>query len=916
MEMNYLPFKPKAIALAIATGILATQPVQTMAADSEWNCKPLGNGQWDCDAVPKGATPATPLIPSVKTVQTVAAVEQTKLEPSYNYLDWVPRSRLPQWRQDQLPYYACGAYVEPPRPGQHFSGDAEAAPIIAEADQSNYDESEIATLIGGVNIRQGSRQLKSDSAVLDRQTNYGAFEGNVVFRETGVLLRGDKGDLQVDSGRASLENTEYVLHEQNIRGSAGQIVRNEDGTLDLNRATYTTCAPGSTGWELSGDVVSLDQETGEGLARGAVVKIEGLPVFYSPILTFPLDDRRKSGFLYPTIGQDSDRGFDFSVPYYWNIAPNYDATITPRVMSKRGFMLENEFRYLVGNTEGELGVAGLANKDPHRDENPYYDQHRWLLNYRQNTRLTSRWTAEVDYSRASDKNYLTDFGSELSLSSRGPLDQRIGTRYEGGGDIHHWTARLDAHQFQNMSRTTDDPYNKLPQLELKGRWLPNNLIHFNYTADYTKFSRSDDWNYLHEEKVNGIYQSVYGEGYGIAKANGERMYFETGASMPFETSYGYLTPSLKVQHVQYQLSNLDRDEVIKDLEEAYKDTFRASDYTQSPKTTVPTFSVDSGMYFDRFTDIGESSFVHTLEPRMKYLYSPYVKGQEMNPVFDTAQLDFTYSSLWRDNRFSGYDRLGDANQLSLGITSRLIEDDGFERMRVGIGQTYYFRDRKLWINPLAGNDPFEEQDWDRNVADEEVRLREEMTDKASPLASELVYNINRAMSIRQDLMWSTGRNTLDSYGIYYGYRPGARKVLNVGYRYRDQVDRYVKDQNDINVPDPGNPDEYLKTGNNLSQTDISFAWPITSQWSALGRWQYDLTNHRNLELLSGVEYNSCCYQVRLMWRKWIDEDDNIDHSRSKSGIFLQFVLRGLGDLSGGSVGDYLDGIKGYAWDEK
>ena len=932
MHLHQSPFTPRALTLAIATSIIASQPVsRAIAAESsggqqsEWHCQTVANGQWSCDPATAQSIPVQ-LAPKAKQQVKKLKKKASPIKPATTrqnatlkqLLDWQPIQNLSAQRRASEPFYSCGAYIEPPRPGKDYTGDTNKAPIVAESNESSYDKDSVATFKGDVTVRQGSRQFESDNATLDKSRNYGQFEGNVRFRESGVLLVGDKGDLQLDSGRATLENTAYVMHEQKARGSANRIVRNEDSTLELSDATYTTCPPGDKGWQLSGQNVTLDMDSGQGLAKNAVVRVQGLPILYTPYLSFPIDDRRKSGFLYPTLSQSSDNGLDFSIPYYLNIAPNYDATLTPRYMSKRGFMLENEFRYLVGNTQGELGLSGLLDKDELKKENPYYNDHRWLINYRQQTDLTSRWTAEVDYAKASDKNYLDDFSTSLNLSANSPLNQRIGTRYLGGDTNHSWQLSLDAHQYQNMNQTADDPYNKLPQIKLAGNWLASNSLSLNYVADYTKFTRDDNWHYVNETLVNpsdNVYQSNYDSGYGIKKANGERLYLETGAGYSFDWSYAFIRPAVKVQHVEYQLTDLNETDVITDLNSSYGN-FTSADYTESPKTTVPTFSIDSGLYFDRFTNIGGTEFTHTLEPRMKYLYSPYKEGQEMNPVFDTALMNFNYNSLWRDSRFSGHDRLGDANQLSLGLTTRLIEDDGFERVRFGIGQIVYFEDRRLWISPTAGNQPSYEDDLDTDPDDEKKRLQEEMQDSVSPLASELVYNINRAMNIRQDLMWDASNNELDSYGLYYQYRPGDRRVLNAGYRYLRQADRYVKNEQNGNIEDPNNPGTYLTTDNNLSQTDLSVAWPVSNNWSAMGRWQYDLTNKRNLEILSGVEYNSCCYQVRVLWRKWVDDDDNIDHPNSKSGVFLQFVLRGLGDLTSGTTKEYLKGIKGYAGDEK
>lgn len=935
MHLHPLPFTPRALTLAIATGIIASQPVSGVIAaeppagpQSEWHCQTRANGQWSCDPA---TSQSIKLQPTAKTKQQVRKPENTasliksattrQNATLKQQLDWQPIQNLSVHKRATEPFYSCGAYIEPSRPGKDYSGDSNKAPIVAESNESSYDRDSVATFKGDVTVRQGSRQFESDNATLDRSRNYGQFEGNVRFRESGVLLVGDKGDLQLDSGRATLENTAYVMHEQKARGSAERIVRNENATLELSDATYTTCPPGDKGWQLSGQNVTLDMDSGQGLAKNAVVRVQGLPILYTPYLSFPIDDRRKSGFLYPTLSQSSDNGFDFSIPYYLNIAPNYDATLTPRYMSKRGLMVENEFRYLTGNTQGELGLSGLLDKDQLKKENPYYNDHRWLINYRQQTNLTSRWSAEVDYAKASDKNYLDDFSTSLNLSANAPLNQRIGTRYLGGDTNHSWQLSLDAHQYQNMNQTADDPYNKLPQIKLSGNWLATNNISVNYGADYTRFSRDPNWDYRYEKLVDpsqNVYESIYGEGYGIDRADGERLYLETGANLAFERSYGFVRPALKVQHVQYRLSNLIESETVVDLGTSYQG-FTAADYTESPSTTVPTFSVDSGLYFDRFTTIGGTPFTHTLEPRMKYLYSPYVAGQAMNPIFDTGLMGFNYHSLWRDSRFSGYDRLGDANQLSIGLTSRLIEDDGFERVRFGIGQIIYFEDRQLWINPLAGTpsrEPSNEDDWDVNLNEEGQRLWNEMHESVSPLASELVYNINRRMSLRQDLMWDTNNNELDNYALYYQYQPKPRSVINAGYRYLLQSERYVKNAENGLVADPANPGKWLTANNNLSQTDLSFAWPVTQKWSAMGRWQYDLTNKRHLEFLSGVEYNSCCYQVRLMWRKWIDDDDNIDYPEYKDGIVLEFVLRGLGALTSGSTKEYLEGIKGYAGDEK
>ena len=895
---HYSLFTPRVLTLAITTVVTASQPA-TLVIAAETSVAPC---------------------PRPEVRQCTPTPQKDDLPLS----EWQPIDQLSPERQALEPFYSCGAYIEPARPDKDYVGNQDLLPIRAWANESTFDHTDVAHFTGDVTVRQGSRQLESDKAYLDQVREYGQFEGGVIFRDKGVLITGDKAELFFDSSRTTMEHSAYVLHEQKARGNAGSAVRNKDETLKLTNATYTTCPPGDNGWLLSGRDVTLDQQNGTGVAKGAVVRVQNLPILYTPYISFPIGDRRKSGFLFPSLSEGSDNGLDFSIPYYLNLAPNYDATLTPRYMSKRGFMLESQFRYLFGNSRGEWGAAGLLNKDQQEWQNPFYDQRRWLLNIRHTTNISSNWTAEVDFARASDKEYLEDFSSDLSLSGSAQLNQRASTRYLGGDVNHSWQLSLDAHQYQNMSMTADDPYNKLPHIRLTGNWLAGNSVALsdltvNYEADFTRFTRAENWDYRFEELVDPgqeVYQSIYGPGYGIDRANGDRLYLESGISLPLQRSYGFLKPAIKVQSVQYRLSNLIDSDVIVDLSNSYQG-FTAGDLTTTPRTTVPTFSVDGGLYFDRYTRIGGIDFTHTLEPRVKYLYSPFVEGQEMHPIFDTALLGFNYHSLWRDSRFTGHDRLGDAHQVSLGLVSRLLEDDGFERARFGIGQIIYLDDRQLWINPLAGspkNQVPEQDDWDINLNDEGKRLWAEMHTPVSPLASELRYNFNRHMSIQQDLMWDTKDNELDSYNVYYQYQPDYRRVLNVGYRYLPRAERFVQNAQNGLVPDPTDPTGYRTASNDISQSDLSFAWPMSKNWSALGRWQYDFTNNQNLEFLAGVEYNSCCYRVRLLWRKWIDDNDNIDFPEYKDGLVLQFVLRGLSSLSSGSSKEYLEGIRGYAGD--
>lgn len=897
--LNLPHIRLSALAAAILSVIALPVRAEPISSDDLWQCNVAANGQWRC--YDNNQLPADGL----------ANYTPTKAATG----DWLPIELLPAKYQMLQPYYSCGGYV------QHLQNedvDLATADIVLDADRSTIKDNGLVVLGGDVRVTRGRQTMHSDMAAIHRVSGDGIYEGNVRLSDKGAMLVGDKGRMSASSGKASLDNSAYVLYDQGARGTASKVIRESSEHYLLKNGTYTTCPPDDKGWEITASTVDLNLEAGDAVARHAVLRIQDVPVLYSPYLSFAVDDQRKTGFLYPSVGFGSDNGLELGVPFYWNIAPNMDATFTPKLYSARGVIMENEFRFLTGSTYGEIGLAAMLGRDQQAKENPYYREERWLVNYKQRSQLTDRWTFHVDYARASDKNYLEDFGTDLSLNSEGLLTQSAGTQYLGGSANHSWQFSVDATRFQNMSQTTDDPYNKLPQIIFSGTHLFTDNLAFNYMADYTRFYRGDDWEFLYEKPVNierDAFEGVYGPGWGIAAANGERYYLEAGVEMPVERTYGFLKPAVKVQYVDYRLSNMARSEVVADLQAHYNTGFTDADFTTSPSVAVPTASLDGALYFDRRASLFGAQFTQTLEPRLRYVYSPYVSGQESQPIFDTSLVSFGYHSLWRDSRFTGYDRLGDMNQLSVGINSSWIEDNGFERLRFGFGQTIYFDDRKLWINPLAGQEnsaPSLEDNWGVDLNDESRRLEEDMKTRVSPLVSDLVVNLSHDTSLTQDIAFDVQNGKLDTYGINFQYQPMERAVINLGYRYLSQADRYV--QNSLNevVPAPGGG--YLTTSNNLSRTDMSLAWPVVDNWSVLGRWQYDLTNHRNMDLMGGVEYGSCCYQMRLVVRHWIDDDGNMDFPDYKTGVLFQFVLRGLGGFATSGREEFLGGIKGYPGD--
>ena len=914
MAVKYPAFRKK-FPLLVTGSLLALQPVAVpfAVAAEQYDCQVSATGGWAC--APKtsnAALPARPVqrdsVASSKTAdgntepgksqaaQTTLVTESrgkglTSRSADYSHLDWVPRENLTAAQLAEAGPYCAGAYVEPTRPGMDDKTPMDEAPMFVSAKASRYQqEQQVATLAGDVVLRQAGMQVEADEANLHQAENRGELVGNVRLRDQGMLVVGDRAELQLDNGEAKVDNAEYVLHKSHIRGSALYAKREESAIIRLKDGTYTSCEPGSNAWHLKGNNITLNPATGFGTATNVTLRVKNIPVFYTPYIYFPIDDRRQSGFLPPSIGSSSDNGLTLQTPYYFNLAPNYDATLYPTYMSDRGLLMEGEFRYLTKNSEGQFGAAYLDDSNDDRKLQSEYEDQRWMYSWQHKTGLTSRLLAEVDYTDISDPYYFQDLDSDLGISSTSYVNQRGTLTYRGDS----YVARLNAHAYELANITDITPYNRLPQLTLEGilPYEPAGL-NFSYGAEYVRFDRNLRSGQFSDE--NGLLEDWYDERLrGLARANGERMHVEPAVSLPLNWSWGYVTPQVKYLQTSYDLS----------LDQQGKNTLlNEQEYKGSQNRGVGMFSLDSGLYFDRDTQWFGQQFRQTLEPRLFYLYAPE-EDQTDIPVFDTSESTFSYSSLWRENRFSGKDRIGDENRLSLGVTSRWIEPNGFERQRFSIGQAVYFEDRKVQMPGI------------------DYRTRGDATASVSPYALEYLYRFNRDWRFSSDFNWDPDSGSTRSGSAMFHYQPedNPNKVVNAGYRYRNDSVRYDEASGNWVVGGgdygtPGTP-EYIKDYYKISQHDFSVIWPIVPQWSVISRWQYDYGRDRTLEAFAGFEYDSCCWKLRLINRYWIDYDEvSLQPSRNDQadrGIFLQIVLKGLGGVVGNKVETFLDqGIQGY-----
>ncbi|TBU86265.1 LPS-assembly protein LptD [Phytopseudomonas dryadis] len=913
MAVKYPAFRKK-FPLLVTGGLLALQPLtgQFATAAEQYDCQVSATGGWAC--APKSSNANLPARPvrsgtAVSSTAGTAATERESKAPAptlvtesggralasrsadYSHLDWVPREQLTSAQLAEIGPSCSGAYIEPTRPGMNDTTPMSEAPMFVSARASRYQQEEqIATLAGDVVVRQAGMQVEADEANLHQTENRGELVGNVRLRDKGALVVGDRAELQLDNGEAKIDNAEYVLHQSHVRGSALYAKREETAIIRLKDGTYTSCEPGSNAWHLRGNNVTLNPATGFGTATNVTLRVKDFPVFYTPYIYFPIDDRRQSGFLPPSFGSSSDNGLTIQTPYYFNLAPNFDATLYPTYMADRGLLLEGEFRYLTRNSEGQIGAAYLDDSNDDRKLQSDYKDQRWLYSWQHKQGLDERLLAEVDYTDISDPYYFQDLNTDLGIDAPSYVNQRGTLTYRGDS----YTARLNAHAYELANITDVTPYNRLPQITLDGKlpFQPGGL-NFTYGTELVRFDRDlRSGNFINEDGVaEGLWYDARLRG--LARANGTRMHVEPAVSLPLDWSWGFLKPQVKYLQTNYDL----------DLDQQGKDSLLAEqEYSSSQNRGVGILSVDSGLYFDRNTSLFGRDARQTLEPRLFYLYVPE-EDQTDIPVFDTGESTFSYSSLWRENRFSGKDRIGDENRLSLGVTSRWIEPNGFERQRFSIGQAFYFEDRKVQMPGI------------------DYRDRADAQSSVSPYALEYMYRYNQDWRFSSDFNWDPDTHRTRSGSAMFHYQPAdnPRKIVNAGYRYRNDTIRFDQSTGTWGFgSDYGTPgtDTYIKDYYKISQHDFSVIWPLGPQWSVISRWQYDYGRNRTLEAFGGFEYDSCCWKLRVINRYWIDYDEvSLNPSRNDepdNGIFLQIVLKGLGGVTGSNVETFLDqGIQGY-----
>lgn len=616
---------------------------------------------------------------------------------------------------------------------------------------------------------------------------------------------------------AAVDEDNSTRMPQQSRGDAKMIFFEGQDKKRLKDARYTTCAAGVDDWYIKAKELALNEFTEAGVGKNAYIEFKKIPILYAPWISFTYSGQRKSGLLAPSFGSTTNTGFELSAPYYWNIAPNMDATITVREMSKRGIQLQGEFRYIEENFFGKDALEYLPN-DGQTGQTRYY------TNLKHQHNFGNGWSAGYSLEKTSDNKYFSELSTRIITTSRILLPQQFNVNYAN----ENWRFNALAQKFQTLDDKTY-PYERLPQMTLNGN---------KYFGD----ANANLYSQLVAFDINKNSPSL------SALPTGTRLTLYPSISLPMSKPYGYITPKLGIHYTNYALNN-------------------AANNLESQQRTLPIFSVDSGLYFDRAFKVGPRDYSQTLEPRIFYAYIPY-KNQSSIPVFDTGESDLNFSTLFRENRFTGNDLVNDANQLSYALTSRLIETaTGAQRLSASIGQRYYFNNLKVSLPPATLNQS-----------------------NSSDIIVGLSANLKSSWRLDTYLQYNTQNSNVARTTVSSRFNPEPGKTLNLSYSYK-----------------PDLAGETLLTRTGINQFNASGQWSLGKGWYGVGRVNYSLKENQIIETLAGVEYNAGCWQTRSVIQRV-----STATAQANYALFFQLELGGIASIGTNPLSIIKRSIPGYA----
>lgn len=757
-----------------------------------------------------GAAPApAPADDDITAMGDAQAPPAPPLGPTQQYrpLNFYTRPELRAFPAASVPYRApaChGAYVAPPLPAiEGDNADPVGGPVYIAADSMQLNENGESEVSGSVEVRQNQHMMRADRATISASRTQLTLDGNVYLQDPAMTLEAGRAELTLDGSGSHIVDSRYAVHASGIRGSARAITRENQYRLEIDGGAYTTCEPGHAAWMLVAGRIRMDQEAGWGSAKHVRLHLQDVPVLYVPYVTFPIDKRRRTGVLYPTFSFSSSDGADLAIPYYLNLDPQYDLMLAPRWIENRGGGAEVEFRYLHGSParsigNGELSVSWL------QDDKLYQDEDRYAARFHHSGAPKTGWQVFADVTDVSDNDYLDDIDSQLSVNRDAHLLRLLQLRRS----TDYWTALARVQGYQTIDSTiptAEQPYRRLPQLQAQTLHPVGHGIELGLLAEYSAFDPPEE---------------------DSALAAGDRERLEPVVRWSLLRDSYRLVPTVKVRQAAYALTDNPADE--------------------TPDRTIPTASLDGTLFLERSFRLRDQGWTQTLEPRVYALWTPH-ENQDAIPLLDTDTLTFSYEQLFRDNRFSGGDRVGDAQQVSLALESRFIGPDGVEAGRIALGQATYFDDRR--VQALA-TDPVE-------------------TGRYSPLVANALWRLGESWNAAGEAQLSGEDGAFIRGSARAGWQDAKFRTLNAAYRYDKAA---------------------------VDQAELSGLLPVDESWSLVGRWAFDFESARTLESLAGVEYESCCWRTRVIARRALDKRTGTAELVADDSIVFEIELKGLGSL--------------------
>jgi LPS-assembly protein len=629
-------------------------------------------------------------------------------------------------------------------------------------------------------------QVSADAAIVDAQQQQIQASGTVVWQQPDLHLNADQLTYQLAEQTGQASQVSYYLPAIPARGSATQAKFQDSSRSHYQDISYTTCPPEQTDWQLQAEQLMLDQNAGWGTLHHATLRFMDVPIGYTPWLRFPLDDRRQSGFLPPSLGYSDTHGIQLKTPYYFNLAPNYDITLKPVTMSRRGLLLGSESRFLTHTTQGEIQADYL----PHDRQYTGKTQQRGHFAWRSRSQHNPNLYSSIDLNYVSDPDYLTDFADTLSTASTTLLPRSV----ELGYLTDNWTLQARIKDYQRLN-TGAQPYRLFPQITLHKRHTGQlNQPQYHLDAELVRFDQPDN-----------------------TVVAGTRLDIAPSISWPQQGNYYHFTPKLGVRYTRYQLNQTPHN----------------------PDRFSQHLSLDGGLSFERPFTYRNKPSLQTLEPRLQYQYI-HAEQQDNLPVFDTADRTVSLHHLFREDRFTGADRVGDTNQLAVGLTSRILDPQTQHNyLTASIGQIFYFQDRQV---TLPEQTP--------------------ATDTRSAVVGSVQAEPTPHWQINSTFAWRA--DTPDQLTLQAVHRPNQTQSVSMTYRRHTNVTEH---------------------------TDLSVNWPLTEKVQLLGRWQYDLHKQRTHDAVLGVEYRTCCWRLQAVAHNALDKQE-----QNNLSFLLQLELNGLGKL--------------------